>query len=257
MVESKKFGSLTINVYKTRREMGFAAANDGAQKAAQILKEREYVNIIFAAAPSQFELYEGLLSSSLDFSRVNAFHMDEYIGLDKDAPQLFGNLLTSHLFSKKQFRSVNLIDSGNDPEKECKRYAELLEKYPPDIIFHGIGENAHLAFNDPPVADFDDKKMVKIVHMDSICRNQQVHDGCFEHIDLVPKHAITLTIPQLTHKAKHLIVTVPTALKADAVKNTVSAEISENVPATILRKHSSAVMFLDVDAAKFSNITWH
>ncbi len=243
-------GKLEIKIYKNRREMGDGAARHGVELAKQVIAKKGQVNIIFAAAPSQFELYESLLASDLDFEKVNAFHMDEYLGLSPDAPQGFGNLLKTHLFSKRAFRSVHYINGqAHDPEKECRRYEELLLKFPPDIIFHGIGENGHLAFNDPPSADFSDKRAVKTVAMDEICRNQQVHDGCFSEISQVPERAITLTIPVLTGTDTYLVVTVPGPSKVLAVRRTVKEEISTACPATILRRHPHAAMFLDLEAA--------
>jgi len=208
------------------------------------------VNVVFAAAPSQIELYEEILASDIDFSKVRCFHMDEYIGLAKESRQRFGNYLDAHLFSKARWKEIHLIRGySEDPQQECFRYALLLEQFPPDVIFHGIGENGHLAFNDPPVADFHDTKLVKIVHMDEVCRMQQVHDGCFASIDLVPKRAISLTIPILTAGTSFLVVTVPGPTKADAIYRTVTDEIDERCPATILRRHDKATLFVDNEAA--------
>lgn len=244
------FGKLEIKIYKNRKEMGAGAARHGAERARQVIEEKGQVNIVFAAAPSQFELYESLLDSGLDFLKVNAFHMDEYLGLAADAPQGFGNLLKTHLFSRASFKSVHYLNGQTeDAQAECKRYRELLSRFPPDIIFHGIGENGHLAFNDPPAADFCDSEIVKVVAMDEICRNQQVHDGCFAQISQVPRKALTLTIPALTGPDTYLVVTVPGPTKASAVRRAVQDEISTACPATILRRHPHAELFLDTEAA--------
>lgn len=243
-------GKLEIKVYKNRKEMGAGAALHGVKRARQVIEEKGQVNIVFAAAPSQFELYESLLASDLDFGKVNAFHMDEYLGLPADAPQGFGNLLKTHLFSKADFKSVHYLNGQTeDARAECKRYKELLSQFPPDIIFHGIGENGHLAFNDPPTADFCDPEIVKVVAMDEICRNQQVHDGCFPELGQVPRRALTLTIPALTSPDTCLVVTVPGPTKVSAVRRTVQDEISTACPATILRRHPHAALFLDTEAA--------
>jgi glucosamine-6-phosphate deaminase len=160
----------------------------------------------------------------------------------------FGNYLYEHVFGKLPFGEVHYVGGDNpDPEAECQRYGELLTKYPTDIVFLGIGENAHIAFNDPWVADFNDPKKVKLVPLDEMCRNQQVHDGCFATIDDVPTHAFTLTIPSLT-AAKVMICTVPAATKAEAVYNTVKADITADVPATIMRLHNNATMYCDADS---------
>ena len=206
--------------------------------------------MIFAAAPSQNEVLASLaLDCEIPWNRVNAFHMDEYIGLSADAPQGFGNFLKEHIFGLAPFKSVNYIDiSAKDPDKECERYAALLAEYPTDIVVMGIGENGHIAFNDPPVADFKDPKAVKPVLLDEICRNQQVNDGCFATIDDVPKYAITLTVPTL-FAGDYLFCIVPAATKANAVKATLCGEIGEACPATILRRHKNAILYLDGDSS--------
>jgi glucosamine-6-phosphate deaminase len=243
-------GKLHILVYETREEMGRAAAKLGIEKAKAVIAEKGSVNAVFAAAPSQFELYQGLLDSDFDFGKMHAFHMDEYLGLPGNAPQGFGNLLKTQLFSKREFASVNYINGQtDDPESECMRYSQLLARSSPDIVFHGIGENGHLAFNDPPTANFEDPVAVKVVEMDEICRMQQVHDGCFRSLDEVPKRAITLTIPRLTFSVPHLIITVPGATKIEAVEKTVKGKVSTTCPASILKLHSDAVLFLDRVAA--------
>lgn len=243
---STKKDLLNIEIYSDRYSMGKAAASIGVTHAQKIIAAKGFVNIIFAAAPSQIEVYNAFLKSDLDFSCVNAFHMDEYIGLAADSPQRFAKYLEKHLFTHAKFKSVNYIDPSKlGPIKECQRYANLLEAFPPDIVFHGIGENGHLAFNDPPVADFFDPLAVKIVNMDSICRIQQVHDGCFASIDEVPKQAITLTIPTLTKPETLLVVTVPGPTKTLATARVAFDEISTATPATILRRHPLSYLVTD------------
>ena len=240
---------LTVKIMPNRTEMGKVAAADIVAAIKKVLCEKAEINMIFAAAPSQNDVLQTLIESDVPWERVNAFHMDEYIGLDKSAPQGFGNFLMDRLFGRVSFKSVNLIDcSAEDPEAECERYALLLEKNPVDIIVMGIGENGHIAFNDPWVADFKDSKRVKPVLLDAVCRQQQVNDGCFTSIDLVPKSAITLTCPVFID-APQLFCIVPAATKANAVKNTVHGSIGEACPATVLRQHPSAVLYLDVDSA--------
>ena len=241
---------LTVNAYETRAEMGVSAAADIKAKILALLQTKETINMIFAAAPSQNEVLASLaLDREIPWNRVNAFHMDEYIGLSADAPQGFGNFLKEHIFGLAPFKSVNYIDiSAKDPDKECERYAALLAEYPTDIVVMGIGENGHIAFNDPPVADFADTKAVKPVLLDEICRNQQVNDGCFATIDDVPKYAITLTVPTL-FAGDYLFCIVPAATKANAVKATLCGEIGEACPATILRRHKNAILYLDGDSS--------
>ena len=240
---------LAVKAYATRAEMGAGAAADIHECIIKMLGEKEEVNIIFAAAPSQNETLAALLTyDDIDWSRVNAFHMDEYVGLKKDAPQRFAIYLDEHMFSHKPFRSVNYIDPSNSIEGECERYTALLKEYPVDIVILGIGENGHIAFNDPGVADFNDKALIKAAKLDEVCRQQQVNDGCFATIDDVPTHALTLTVPALLAASK-MFCSVPAATKAWAVRETLNAEISENCPATAMRNHGGAILYIDADSA--------
>ncbi len=244
-----KKDKLAIEIYDTRADMGKAAGEKAAELIKTCLAEKEEVNIIFAAAPSQNEMLATLVNTSdIEWKRVNAFHMDEYIGLSADAPQGFGNFLKERIFEKLPFKSVNYIDcTAKDIDAECARYSKLLKENPVDIVLLGIGENGHIAFNDPHVADFDDPETVKAVMLDDVCRQQQVNDGCFESLEQVPKYALTLTIPTLV-SAKHLVCTVPAVTKAWAVGRTVNGEIGAECPATVMRNHNSAIMFCDSDS---------
>ncbi len=240
-------------IFSSRKEMGERAAEDIRRAIEAVIREKGTCNMIFAAAPSQNEVLASLsMYRELPWEKVNAFHMDEYIGLSADAPQGFGNFLKNAIFSKVPFGKVCRLDSTNDPEKECERYAELLKEYPADIVCMGIGENGHIAFNDPHVADFHDSRIVKIVDLDDVCRMQQVHDGCFASIDEVPKQALTLTIPVLT-APKYVFCVVPGKTKAEAVEKTVNGAVSPSCPASILRTHENAVLYLDEDSAEKLN----
>ena len=246
-----KKDNLVVEIYENRTLMGEGAAKAIKEKIAEMLKVKEELNIIFAAAPSQNDVLKSLVEDkSIEWNRINAFHMDEYIGLEKDAPQGFGNFLDAHIFGLVPFKSVNYIDiTAVDAEKEAERYGALLQSNLADIVVLGIGENGHIAFNDPPVADFNDKKWVKAVELDAICRQQQVNDGCFESIEKVPTHAITLTVPTLV-RAKYLFCIVPAKTKANAVKETLTGSIDEHCPASILRIHENAKLFLDNESSK-------
>ncbi|RZK83715.1 MAG: glucosamine-6-phosphate deaminase [Pedobacter sp.] len=245
-----KATDLEVRIYEDRKSMGTAAAEKFAKEAAALLKMKEEINVVFAAAPSQNEFLAALHYENLDWSRINAFHMDEYIGLAADAPQGFGNFLKHRLFDKFNFKSVNYLNgNATNIADECERYTALLNQYPVDVVCMGIGENGHLAFNDPPVADFEDKHTVKVVELDEICRQQQVNDGCFAQINQVPTQALTLTIPALL-SATYINCVVPGLTKANAVANTLNSEITTENPATILRKHPRAVLFLDQDSSK-------
>ena len=242
----KIIDKLTLNIFDTRQLAGRAAGQAAATALKKTLAEKGKARMIFAAAPSQDECLETLIAEpGIDWSKVTAFHMDEYIGLDADAPQRFCRYLQDHIFGLLPFDKIHLLE-GADPEILCMKYTELLIAAPIDIVCMGIGENGHIAFNDPPVADFDDPKLVKIVELDLACRQQQVNDGCFATLDEVPKQAITLTIPALM-RGECLICTVPGNRKHYAVHAAMEHDISTLCPASILRTHKNCQMFVDRD----------
>ena len=245
-----KQDKLTVKAFENRTLMGEAAANDIAAKIKELLSKKEEINMIFAAAPSQNDVLLSLVNDKeIEWNRINAYHMDEYVGLSSDAPQGFGNFLKAHIFGLAPFKSVNYIDcTAKDPEAECKRYSKLLNDNLTDIVVMGIGENGHIAFNDPGVADFNDKETVKVVELDEICRQQQVNDGCFKALADVPTHALTLTVPTLV-RAPYLFCIVPAPTKAKAVKETLTGKIDEHCPASILRTQDNAILYLDADSS--------
>ena len=245
-----KKDALRVWVHEKRTLMGEAAARDIAEEMRRLLEEKDEINMIFAAAPSQNEFLAALVKEpDIDWKRVNAFHMDEYVGLDCDtAPQSFARFLKDAIFDVVPFGSVSLLNGKGDPEAEAERYSALLRANPVDIVCMGIGENGHIAFNDPGEADFHDSKLVKIVALDLTCRTQQVHDGCFKALEDVPTHAFTLTIPALM-AAQHHFCVVPAPTKAAAVCETINGPISEACPATILRTAPDATLYCDSDSA--------
>ncbi len=242
-------GKLTVKICGTRREMGNTAGEEIAAYLRELLAKQECVNMIFAAAPSQNETLEALCAAEgIDWTRVNAFHMDEYIGLAEGDERTFVTYLYDHIFGKLPFQNIFTIRGfADDIDAECARYTALLEEYPTDIVCLGIGENGHIAFNDPWIAQFNDDVMIKKVPLDEVCRMQQVHDGCFPKLEDVPTHALSLTIPALT-KAKAMFCSVPAKTKREAVTRTVNERISEDCPATIMRLHDCAVMYADSDS---------
>lgn len=241
---------LLVKVFPSREEMGKKAAEDVSQKINELLNQKPEINVIFAAAPSQNEFLKYLSEdTSIPWDKINAFHMDEYIGLDKNAPQAFGNFLKERLFGKVPLKSVHYLNGqAKDLFSECKRYATLLHNYPVDIVCLGIGENGHIAFNDPSVANFNDPETVKIVELEEKSRQQQVNDHCFDNIDSVPQKAFTITIPALL-KANYMFCIVPSKLKAEAVCKTINDPVSEKCPATILRRKKGAILYLDKESA--------
>jgi len=246
----KIFGKLEVFILPTREAMGKAAAENIAEKIQSVLNTKGTARMIFAAAPSQNEmLHELCQNQEIDWSSIVAFHMDEYLGLADDAPQLFGSYLRKHIFEKVPFQEVHFLNANpTDISNECKRYSNLINEAPIDIICMGIGENGHIAFNDPPVANFDDPETVKAVELDLDCRQQQVNDGCFSKIEYVPTHALTLTVPALM-SAQKLCIVVPGKLKANAVHNSLYGEITTDCPASVLRTHPNAALFLESESA--------
>jgi glucosamine-6-phosphate deaminase len=241
---------LSVEVFPSRAEMGTAAALDVAERMKAVLAAKGRVVMVFAAAPSQNEFLAALCEQpGLDWSKVEAFHLDEYVGLPSDAPQGFGNFLRRHIFDIVRPGIVHFMNGNTkDPDAECRRYAELLAATTIDIACIGIGENGHLAFNDPPVADFNDPLKVKVVELDQTCRMQQVHDGCFTTIDEVPKQALTMTVPAIVSAAS-IHCMVPAATKAQAVRDTIKGPIATSCPASILRLYANAKLYLDPDSA--------
>ncbi len=246
--------SLQVQVYEDRAGAGRAAALAVGQAIRDRQQAAGRANLVFAAAPSQNEFLAGLVASrEIDWSRVVGFHMDEYLGLAADHPGSFRRYLQEHLFllvGLDQSR-LRLIpgERCERPLQTCLDYEDLLLAEPTDIVCAGIGENGHLAFNDPPVADFLDPVLVKVVRLDQACRAQQSHDACFDRIEDVPTHAFTLTISALL-AAPHISVVVPGPRKANAVLTTLRGPINEACPATVLRRHSGATLYLDRDSAR-------
>lgn len=242
---------LKVEIFSDRKAMGEAAGQAVARKMKEVLKQKEKLFMVFAAAPSQNEFLDALSRNpGIEWKKVIAFHLDEYVGLPSTAPQKFGQFLRVRLFEKVQPGEVHYLNGTvQDPEAEGRCYAALLKDHPFDIACLGIGENGHLAFNDPPVADFNDPRAVKVVDLDLASRQQQVHDGCFNDLESVPKKAITLTIPVIL-SSRFIYCMVPAPTKAEAVRKTLMESVSTACPATILRKHENAMLFLDQDSAR-------
>lgn len=241
---------LRVKVYQNRNALGAAAGLVVALKLKELLQQQQFVTIIFAAAPSQNEFLASLAKEpGIDWQRVIALHMDEYIGLPDDAPQRFQKYLEDHIMDLVHPGEVHFIRGNHHPiTAECQRYERLIIDHPVDIVCCGIGENGHLAFNDPPVADFLDPEIIKVVRLEEACRHQQVNDGCFPSIDKVPTHALSLTIPTLL-SARYLYCMVSGPLKAAAVRDSITGPVTTSCPASVLRRHFRAMLYLDAEAA--------
>ena len=245
---------LRVRVFEDRAEMGRAAASETAEAIASRQAEGGRPRVVFAAAPSQDEFLSAMVASDrIDWSRVIAFHMDEYLGLSPEHPASFRRYLREHLFGlvdlPPDHRHLIPGEATDRPLRTCLDYEERLRAGPLDVVCAGIGENGHLAFNDPPVADFLDPLWIKVVRLDHACRVQQVNDGCFAGLDDVPTHAYTMTVPALL-SARTIAVVVPGPRKADAVQAALQGPISERCPASKLRDHDGAVLYLDRESAR-------
>jgi glucosamine-6-phosphate deaminase len=238
---------LLVRIYEPD-ELAPAAATDAAVVVRAALAARGEANVMFATGNSQLAFLDALASAGVDWSRVVAFHMDEYVGLGEGHPASFARYIRARVADRLHPRVTHLIDGLADPAAECDRYAALLRAYPLDLCCLGIGENGHLAFNDPPVADFDDPLDVKVVELDDTCRRQQVGEGHFPTVDDVPTHAITVTIPALL-RARVVLAIVPEARKAAPVRDALLGPIDSACPASALRRHRDARLYLDTASA--------
>jgi glucosamine-6-phosphate deaminase len=240
---------LHVEVHPTRAELGRAAGAAAAKAIQSVVENHGSARIILASAPSQNELLDTLCVSSVEWSRVEILHMDEYVGIPENHPATFRTYQREHVLSRIRPAAFYGIEGENEnPGAACAKYTNILTDRTIDVVCLGIGENGHIAFNDPPVADFTDAQLVKIVELDPACRQQQVNDGCFASIDAVPRRAITLTIPALT-LCRAMFCAVPGPRKAVAVRDTLTGPIETACPASILRTHGNATLYLDVDSA--------
>ena len=244
----RRVEKLLVKSFPTRQEMGAVAAEEIAAELRTRLAVQDRVRMVFAAAPSQSDVLASLVAAEgVDWTRVVAFHMDEYIGLAPDDPARFGNWLGRYIFDLLPFAEVHRVLPGDDAEATARDYAALLDEAPIDVIQLGIGVNGHIAFNDPPVADFNDPLDVKVVELDDVCRQQQVDDDCFATLADVPLRAITLTIPRLLRAGK-LFCMVPSRVKRNAVRDALEGPLSTDCPASILRQLDNCTLYLDPES---------
>jgi glucosamine-6-phosphate deaminase len=241
---------MRVEVHPSSKAAGAAAAQAAAKALVELGAERDSLGVIFATGASQLETLDQLTSmTNLPWEKIRGFHMDEYVDLSEDHPASFRRYLRERLTRKVHMKEFFEVDgTAPDPEQTAREYADKLRSADPLLCFLGIGENGHLAFNDPPVADFADPLDVKIVRLDAMCRQQQAAEGWFSSVEDVPEFAITITIPALLRVPK-LIVSVPGKRKAKIVRRAFEEQVSTNCPATILRNHPDATVYLDYDSA--------
>lgn len=240
---------MILRVFKDKRTLGRAAAEQAANAIRRALAERGKARIIAATAASQREFLEELTQSpGIDWGKVEAFHLDEYIGLPITHPGSFRKMLMEQLIEKTGIRNYHLLDGdAADPSKVVREVGKQLASAPVDIAFLGIGENGHIAFNDPP-ADFTTEDPYLIVKLDEACRQQQVGEAWFANISQVPQQAISMSAQQIL-KAKEILAVVPDRRKAEAIKACFEGEISPMAPASILRRHPNATVYIDTQSA--------
>lgn len=241
---------MKVHVSKTKQELGRQAAADGAALIRQAIQEKGHANVIVATGASQFEMLEHLIKEpNIDWSKVTAFHLDEYVGMPVTHPASFRKYLKERFVEKLpgKIGAFHYVNGEGDAAANCKALGEIIKKHPIDVAFVGIGENAHLAFNDPP-ADFDTEEPYLVVNLDEACRRQQMGEGWFKTLEEVPKQAISMSIKQIM-KCKALIASVPDQRKAKAVKDSVEGPITNMVPSSIMQKHPNATVYLDEPSA--------
>lgn len=242
--------AMTTQVYESQGEMAVAAAHAAGSLIQQAVSARGRAFVVFASAPSQIQFLDALAEENrVDWSRVFCFHMDEYLGVSDQHPASFRRFLRERVevpLRPKMFHYLR--GEADEPIKECERYTGLLRAQPVDVCCLGIGENGHIAFNDPAVADFHDARLVKVVKLDEACRRQQVGEGAFADLAAVPQFAYTLTIPALCG-ARKMVCVVPEKRKAEAVRRALRGTISPSCPASILRRSAHATLYLDAESA--------
>ncbi len=240
---------MQVRIFDTKRELGAAAAEEAAAWVRRRLAERGTVTLIAATGASQFEFLDSLAElQDIEWSKATFFHLDEYVGLPSSHPASFRRYLQDRIVDRLQpGRFVFVEGDAPDPGRECRRLAGVLADYTVDAAFIGIGENGHIAFNDPP-ADFETEDPFLLVELDEACRRQQLGEGWFPTLEDVPRRAITMSVQQIL-KARKIFCIAPDRRKAEAVRNCLEAEISPEVPCSILRTHPDAVLFLDRESA--------
>jgi len=248
-MDNFKIDKLKVSVVEETSKMAEAAAEFVYEKLCEVISSKGYANLMLATASSQIGFLEALKKKNIDWKKITIFHMDEYKGLSAKHPASFRNFLKERVIDYVKPHEVYYLNGdANDLDAEIKAYGEQLKSHPLDVACIGIGENGHIAFNDPAVADFNDPEWVKVADLDDICRNQQLNEGWYPTFDGVPKQALTVTIPAIM-KSKLISCVVPDERKSQAVYDTLFGEISTSCPASILRTHPDAVLFLDSGSA--------
>jgi glucosamine-6-phosphate deaminase len=242
---------MNIVVASDKQELGGLAAADGAERIRKSISARGSANVVLATGASQFEVLAVLAQAErVSWNRVTFFHLDEFVGLRIEHPASFRRYLWERFFSDLPLppRAMHFLDTENDATAECERVGRLITSHPIDVAFVGIGENGHLAFNDPP-ADFDVETPFIVVNLDEACRRQQWGEGWFPSLAAVPLQAISMSIRQIM-KAAAIVCSVPDARKASAVRAAIEGPVTPNVPASMLQRHPAATIYLDRESSR-------
>jgi glucosamine-6-phosphate deaminase len=249
------FDRARVVIHPDLAQMARAAADQAADVMRAAVRERGAANVMFATGNSQLAFVEALVTGTDDVPWADTiiFHMDEYVGVGPDHPAGFQNWIRERIVAPTSPRAAHYVEGLGDPEANAAHYAELLSRHPLDLCCLGIGENGHLAFNDPGVADFSDPLSVKVVELEPACRQQQVNEGHFPDLTSVPAHAITVTIPALL-AARQVMAIVPEARKAEPVRTALTGPVSTSCPASALRTIPQATIYLEPESARLLQV---
>ena len=238
---------MKVKVFETSKEMGEVAARQAAEKLNKVIAEKGSARLLLSTGASQFPFFDAFVKENVDWSKVEMFHLDEYVGISAEHPASFKKYLTERFLIPTGVKNYHLIDGSADPEKTIAELTALLDERKVDLGLIGIGENGHIAFNDPP-ADFSDKRAYKVVTLSDTCIQQQLHEGWFENEEAAFKQAISMTCSRIM-ECETIISVVPYAVKAQAIHDTLTCELTENVPATLLKSHPDVTVYCDADSA--------
>lgn len=238
---------MKLVISKSTKDLGLESAVHAAKLINEAIAKKGYARILLSTGASQFPFFEEFIKQDIDWSKVEMFHLDEYVGISKEHPASFNKYLTERFVSKVPLKKANLINGEDNPEETIAKLTALLSESPVDVGLIGIGENAHIAFNDPP-ADFDDQRFYKVVTLAPRCLQQQIGEGWFKSVEETYKQAISMTCSRIM-ACKHIISVVPYAVKAEAIFNTFNSELSVDVPATLMKQHADCTVYCDPDSA--------
>ena len=238
---------MKLIVHNTKEELGLASAKHAASLIGEAIEKQGYARILLSTGASQFPFFTEFVKQPIDWSKVEMFHLDEYVGISENHPASFKRYLLDRFVNVVHPGKYHLINGEKDPEKTIAELTALLNEKPVDVGLIGIGENAHIAFNDPP-ADFDDPRAYKVVTLDDRCLQQQIGEGWFKTVEETYKQAISMTCSQIM-KCRHILCVVPYKVKAEAIYNTLSREVTPEVPATLMKRHANCTVYTDADSS--------